>query len=57
MVVKIYKYTSVQVAGNLNISKNIQNFLKDIRGLIRCPIIYEEIIDSLLGTDHTSYER
>ena len=29
------KSTSVQVTGNLNIGKNILNFLKEIRGLIK----------------------
>ena len=51
------KFTSIQVVGNLNISKNILNFLREIIGLIICPITHEDMLDPLLGTDHTSYER
>ena len=32
------------------------NFLKEIRGLVKCPITHEEVLNPFLGTDHTSYE-
>ena len=47
---------SRKVAGNLT-SKNILNFLKEIRGLIKCPMTHMDMIDSLMGTDRISYER
>ena len=48
---------SRKVAGNLTIGKNILNFLKEIRGLIKCTITYVDMIELLMGTDLASYER
>ena len=49
--------TSRTVAQNPTISKSVIKFLKDIRGLIKCPLTLEVMRDPFMGTDHTSYEK